>query len=260
MSKISKTFALFLTLIIALSWLTILMVKPASAQSIPKPSVPDFTFKVMDESYVEPLVYSTNPFTGETELVRGGNTVQKGRIEITIKNQPFTPYIDEKGGNVSLHYIFEFKGHFTDWDNLFDSYAGKQSNLEYTNIVLTYGEGSTLHGEHLGYLQGQIDFRVKAELGYWTSVEAFPDYEYSFTGEISDWSNTQTIDLTDISVSDSTSPNPTPTSTVPELSLLAIIPLIIALIPIALVKMVRKRKLSLLSGSEEFLSKQAIIR
>ena len=121
----------------------------------------------------------------------------KGRIEITIKNQPFTPYVDEKGGNVSLHYIIEFKGNFTNWDNVFDSYAREQSNLEYTTIVLTYGEGSTLHGEHLGHLQGQIDFRVKAELGYWTRIEAFPDYEYSFTGEISDWSNIQTITISD---------------------------------------------------------------
>ncbi len=46
MGNINKAFALLLTLIIALSCLTVLIVKPANAQSIPTPSVPKFTVKL----------------------------------------------------------------------------------------------------------------------------------------------------------------------------------------------------------------------
>jgi len=48
MGKIGKTLALFLTLIIALSRLTIVLVKPANGQALLKPSVPEFTLRYID--------------------------------------------------------------------------------------------------------------------------------------------------------------------------------------------------------------------
>jgi hypothetical protein len=60
MGRINNALALFLTLIIATSCLTLLIFKPANAPS-PLPSTPEFTSKVVASS-----------------------------IEVTIKNQPLT--------------------------------------------------------------------------------------------------------------------------------------------------------------------------
>ena len=68
MGRLSKSFALLLVLIMALSSLGLLIIKPACAQSIPQPSVPEFTLKVVQDSFNVPISYS---------------------IEVTIKNQPF---------------------------------------------------------------------------------------------------------------------------------------------------------------------------
>ena len=48
MDKIGKTSAIFLALTIAMSCLTLPAVKPAHAQTIPKPPVPEFTAKYVD--------------------------------------------------------------------------------------------------------------------------------------------------------------------------------------------------------------------
>ena len=68
MGKIGKTFAIFLTLIVAMSCLTLLTVKPVNAQSIPKPSVPEFTLQIADHSYDVPAktTSTTDPYTGKT--------------------------------------------------------------------------------------------------------------------------------------------------------------------------------------------------
>ena len=73
MSKIGKTFALFLTLIIAMSCLTLLTVKPAFAQSIASPSIPQFSVKYSGLFY-DPL-----------------SAVDNRTLFFTIRNQPFTP-------------------------------------------------------------------------------------------------------------------------------------------------------------------------
>ena len=59
MDSITKSFALILIGIMAISCISLLTVKSASAQTIPRPSVPEFTAKVVDTT-----------------------------LEVTIKNQP----------------------------------------------------------------------------------------------------------------------------------------------------------------------------
>ena len=105
MGRISKTFALFLTLITVMSCLTIVMVKPPSAQSIPKPSVPEFTVQLVDRSYDEPPTYQKDPSTGQDKLVWIGGHIDNKTIDFTIKNQPFIPYkTDEKQYRTILQY------------------------------------------------------------------------------------------------------------------------------------------------------------
>jgi hypothetical protein len=57
-----KTFALSLILLLALS--NLMMAESASAQSIPKPSVPEFTIRYRDYSYSIPPTYGINEYTG----------------------------------------------------------------------------------------------------------------------------------------------------------------------------------------------------
>jgi hypothetical protein len=84
MGKTSKAFALILTILIVMSCLTILTVKPANAQSIPKPSVPEFTLNIVD-----------------------------GSLLIEIQNQPIIPNGHDTAG---IFYDFRYKWHeSTNW-------------------------------------------------------------------------------------------------------------------------------------------------
>jgi hypothetical protein len=208
MCSTGKSFTLVLILIIAISSLSLMMLKPANAQTS-KPSVPEFSLKIID-------------FSGAKA------------IELSIKNQPFESYQDN-GQTISLYYNVHFKLRNSDsWTALY--YCGDvfptHSSSEY--IKLDYPLTLTSPGSSSYYLlkekdgnyyilsqisaNDQIDFRVQAMEGYLTSA--------SFTGETSDWTNVQTITIPGAS----TSPNPTPTPTIPEFPTLAILPLFVVLL------------------------------
>jgi len=164
MGSIGKNFVFVLILIMAISSLSLLMIKPADAQTA-KPSVPEFTLKLID-------------FSGAKA------------IELSIKNQPFESYQDN-GQPISLYYNVHFKLHNSDsWTALY--YCGDvfptHSTSEY--IKLDYPLTLTSPGSSSYYLlkekagnyyilsqisiDDQIDFRVQAMEGYLTSA--------SFTG------------------------------------------------------------------------------
>jgi len=118
MDRLSKSFAIFIILIIAISSLSLLLVKPASAQSIPKPSVPEFAVKFVGSMLV-----------------------------ITIKNQPFTPSMIQDNHTppytwtTSLCFDVQTKLHssenWTDWFPVYDGYPPQNSSSTFT--VLSYG-------------------------------------------------------------------------------------------------------------------------
>ena len=257
----NKNLAIVLILIMAISTLSLMMIRPTSAQSIPKPSAPEFTLKYVDNSYdVAPkTTSSTDPYTGKViSTTIPGYHVQNKSVEIIIKNQPFTSYLNENGSRVYLFYDIESKGHFENW-TLFSSDASywlKQklsesyppgfipiSDSQYT--VITYALGNISDG-------GRVDFRAQAIIGYSTRInttfsgipiglEPGESYHYyTFTGQISDWSPTQTITIGETSAS--TSPNPTLTSTntvsvtptVPEFPIWVVLPFFVSvfLIPV----------------------------
>ncbi len=264
MGRIDKTSALFLTLIIAMSCLTMLAVQSANAQTIPKPSVPEFTLKYVDSStYVEPI-YSTDQYTGKSVITQEGYYQQNKSIIITITNLPFTKALQDQ--NLTLFYQIKYKGSFGEyWSNLNQTsvnsiYEVSQGRryLAYPDApfsVVTLGfSGNNGSARYLVYNfisdipdGGKVDFQLRTFVGYFTKIYEYdkcvpgipggdptdpvPHY-YAFTGETSDWSNTQTLRISDDSVSSAT-PNPSPT--VPEfpfvavLSLLAVIPLITVL-------------------------------
>jgi len=218
--------------------------KPANAQSIPKPSVPEFTLKYIDNSYeMPPTATSTiDPYTGKTITTTSpGYQVEEKSIEITVTNQPFTPYTDAEGNLVNIFYNVRYKGHFggeSDWITPFyrtirngiPGFTAKnpQSSSGYTTIIVPseFRVGDV------------VDFQVQRMEGFHTPWEPLPMPmgTSKFTGQYSDWSNTQTI------IIPSSDGSPAPSPTVPELSWLVIVPLLFSLF--AIVVLVRYRKTS----------------
>jgi len=188
------------------------MAESASAQSITKPSVPEFTVKYVDNSYDVPPVYEKNNYTGNYDMTKMGEREDNRTLEITIKNQPFTPFTDASSGKaVNLFYNVRYKGSFgqdwrsmfgerVDWltDNTFDpyleyGYPAQDSSSEYTTIVYHFP---------WNIVAGQMDIQVEALQGYTergfnyeASNMLMTVYKYTFYGQESGWSTTQTITI-----------------------------------------------------------------
>jgi hypothetical protein len=229
MGTIGKAFAFFLMLIIVMSCLTLLLVKPASAQTIPKPSVPEFTAKLVDRSYNVPATTAIDPYTGQT-INNPAHRVENYTIDLTIKNQPYTPVVAENGVNTDFVYQVQVKGHFaTDWIPMYPFGEGpKMSNTDYTVItylLLLSGDSYylTSHDSTMPSTNtitglppnASIDFQIEALSGYWTRTIQFASQH--FEAQESGWSPTQTVSLPASSVSPTqtspTSSTPTTTST-----------------------------------------------
>ena len=250
MSCKSKSLSILFVLLLAVS--SLLVVKSACAQSIPTPSVPQFSLKFVDNSYNVPATAepTTDPYTNKTTITAiPGYHVENLTIEVTIKNQPFPSTID--GNATSLYYDVQIKPHFgEDWTDQYP-YSGPssihfptQSNSEYTvlSFPASYAAGD------------QVDFQVQAILGYiymgWLSssnpsVDVPVPYPY-FESQASGWSPTQTFIMPNTSASPSTATTPTPTATptVPELSWSVILPLLASMLCVAVIVKLRKRALA----------------
>jgi hypothetical protein len=221
-----------------MSCLTLLIVKPVNAQSIPTPTIPTFTLKYLNASY---SVTTTDPYTGATTTQQKDNST----IEISIKNQPFT--YSYNNTNYYLYYNIGYKGHFEhgNWTYLYHyiSYTSSSDfipnmfpatkNSEYTIALIPANFPA----------DAKVDFEVQAIEMHDGMVPYYPHlssvmlgqiyYEHGVVfGQSSDWSNIETINLADDSVTVSTSANPnvtlSPTPTVPELSWLIILPLFLS--------------------------------
>jgi len=191
--------------------------------SIPKPSVPEFTVKIVSYPYDVPPTTTTtvDPYTGkETVTTQPGYRVENKSIELIIKNQPFTPHTDAEGHIINLYYNVRVKGHFEDcWRELYsiDEMMREERGAHKQGPVQS-SSGYTVISCSADYPDdGQVDFQVQALAGYYT--EWWPALggpgKWNFTGQLSEWSNTQTIRMSDGTVTVSTSPNPTesPTAT-----------------------------------------------
>jgi hypothetical protein len=183
---------------------------PNYSDYVPTPNVPEFTMTFLQSEY---NVTVTDPYTG----VNTTQQVNNNSIEITIRNQPFSPYtylFSYRGISsstvTSLWYNIQAKGHYSqDWADvagtIYPSPSSTQSNLsDYTVISapnpIAYPEG------------GLVDFRVRAMAGGW-----FPDANYFaryLVSKNSSWSPTQTITIP--------ATLPTPSPSIPEFPLTAL--------------------------------------
>lgn len=228
MSKIPSV--VLILVLVASSLIMIGTIGNTSAQ-ISKPSVPEFTVRYVDSSYYVPPSYGIDEFSGEKVQTGGGFTNYNKTVELSIKPQPFTPYVDGEGHKVDLEYIVEYKGHFgEEWKR----YPHNWNIDNFHNTVL-FGLGNensdhSISDPHadLGHLStgDQVDFRVKAQVGYYTLV---PDpYNrpwdvsavFTSLGE-SGWSSTQTLTIgenTSTSAPSTTPAQSTPTPTPSEIA------------------------------------------
>jgi hypothetical protein len=94
--------ALLLSALATIMYLGIVQAS-VDANDTPKPSIPEFTLKFVDNSYYVPPTYEINPYTGENVMTEEGYHVEKKSIVLKIKNQPFTHYYDN-GTSIGLFY------------------------------------------------------------------------------------------------------------------------------------------------------------
>ncbi len=211
----------------------------------PGVSVPEFTLALVSHPYDVPAtspIYTTNPYTGAQEQVSSGSAgynVQNSTIQLSIRNQ-HVAYSDGSMAFITFYNI-RVKGHFSqNWTEISfldenpsiktvstpDAVLVVESSSDYTVVQIpanTFPDDS------------KVDFQVQAILGcyntrwVWDTRTIFNMYEQWYVGNTdcgsylssfvaestSDWSNTQTLNLTDGSVYGSTqvtsalSPSPT---------------------------------------------------
>jgi len=281
MNCLHKCLTLALIAVTAVSCIGLFTVKPANAQ-IPAPSVPQFAVQYAVYTYYYAPTYSINPYTGQNETISSGGQIDNQTIEFMVANQPFTPYTDSNGNYIGLFYNFRCKGHFgTQW-TYYPFTPTEQGTLQSTYIkeiepsaaFPASNTQNTTISIDLSYLNlqndaqgGQVDFQVQALIGYIGTINIPNDNGnslFSFTGQSSNWSNTQTLTInynqnSTVSTAlskQTTSPTPTSTPSVPELSWLVIAPLLLSVFFVAVIfrhRKLRARKLNFHSLLNPFL-------
>ncbi len=245
MNKMGTVATLALLLLLATAT-SVIAAKPVDAQSKPNLSAPEFTAKFVDTSYdvLPKSTTATDSYTGEEKVTTiTGYHIQNATFVVTIKNQPFASYA-ASDHQVSLYYGVQVKGHFsTYWGNT-TFYQNDQpflgvSDGKYTTVVFGLGGNNGTYDPESGRqgfmgasfiggsYGGQADFRVIAVAGYYISVQDPPNpfnvrhpYHLEFiTVQTSDWSNAQTLTISENSISSPTSnPTASPTTTSPTVT------------------------------------------
>lgn len=208
-TKVSKRVVLLLIAMLATS--SLILVGSASAQSITKPSVPEFTLKYVDHSYDMPPTYSIDPYTGQN-ITHPGYHVENKTIDIIIKNQPFTSSMD--GATYQLYYNVRQKGSYEEnwtegrWTDSGPGSLVPQSNSQSTVISIPV---------HSYPINASLDFQIQAVIGgYYQHIPPSPlvpavTYFGVLASGESKWSSTQTIIIPDFTKSTSS-----PTSTLDQ--------------------------------------------
>jgi hypothetical protein len=189
-----KTIAISFLLILALSSITF----SETLASTPKPSIPEFTVKLVDSSYDVPASSSIDPYTGQT-ITNPAEHVDNRTIEVKVKNQPFTPYTDDKSSfTIKLYYNIRVRGHFGgNWTEVFsvDNAHPVQSNSDYTIISLPLGGNVGPFASLPTNSSSQVDCQVEAMIGYFSRSGGVFLAPWYFAGEESGWSGTQTVTI-----------------------------------------------------------------
>lgn len=214
MGNISQRVTLLLTLIIAIP--IIASATPVNAQTITKPTIPEFTVELTGPSFDLPPTYSFNSSTGLFDPNIGYH-IEYSTVKITIKNQPFSNQTNYD----YLYYNVRIKPHnYPDnyWLELYHAGADGypiQTLSDSTTIPLPV-EGAQALGTTIP-TGATTDIQVEAMIGHIgrnQTMVPYP-YPYVFIGETSGWSNTQSVTVppkTPFSTPSSWHPSSTPTA------------------------------------------------
>ena len=159
---------------------------PTEPVSIPKLSIPEFTVELGDHSYVVPSYTSPDPYTGDP-ITHPSYTVENITIDITIKNQPFTP----PDSLTNLYYNIRVKGNFEQsWTELYEI----SNNTPQNTLRIQSTSKNTVISVPQDYPSGGlVDFQVEAVIA---TAHPLPNTNFGYwTWETSGWSNTQTIEI-----------------------------------------------------------------
>jgi hypothetical protein len=181
------------------------VVESAFAQSITKPSVPEFKLSYTNYVYDEPA--ATSQWSGEP-IPNSGYHYDYREVYIKVRNQPNDAYVNENSVNngvrEKLYYNVRVKNHFSnDWVELWGQspvyadngsiiigtwyYGASDSEVTYIGSINLNGRTNIIHASRDVAVGDQVDFQVKALIGYQNFEK------HSFFGEESAWSNTQTL-------------------------------------------------------------------
>ena len=240
MDSISKSFSLFLIVLLAVS--SLIMAKPAFAQTIPTPSVPEFT-----ANFTHTIVYLTS------DQLRDNYTIQ-----VVIENQPYA--YSNSGVTYQLYYDIRWKTLSQEnWTDVYptENLISNDVNYSYSQYVAFSApqesesqytaDSFSFYNPLPAYFQQNfpnipdnthLDFQVEAIIGHNSTYyphQYFEDHYPAIAFDVtSGWSNTQLLTVNYNSNSTSTtSPNPTissaltstPTPIVPEFPTWIILPL-----------------------------------
>jgi hypothetical protein len=235
MGSTSKTLALILIGLMAISSASLLAVRPANGQTqpIPTPSVPEFSVKYVDNSYYAPTSTTITDQNGNFRVVQG--YVENKTFEFTIQNQAFTPYTvlyNTSQTVVSLMYNIRMKPHSSNdsWVYMTHLSDGYLSQSVGNSTIASYPVDQ-LFPSGIPY-NSLVDAQVQALIG---NVHRYNIVaSWTFNGTESDWSSTQTVTIP------ASSPSPTSTSSVPEFPAIALLPLLLSVLSVAVI--IRNRK------------------
>jgi hypothetical protein len=205
LGKIGRSLSLTLLLVLVISSMILLWVKPVTAQTIPKPSVPQFTLQLVGPPFIQNTTYSLNPNTGQIEP-NIGYTNQYSQLVIVVKNQQF----DSQYGSIYYNVTRNGTPFIRNGDDEVQ-YPEQTTGSDTTTITF-----SIFGGWGYGSIVGQqVNIQVQAMLGtdQWGRTLAFASQGYYFSGAVGDLSNPQTISVpANVPLSSPSSLTPTPSS------------------------------------------------
>jgi hypothetical protein len=182
-----KSFSVLLVVLLVSS-LAIVCLSGAQAQTISKPSVPQFTMSFEGPSFLRNTTYQLDPNSGQV-VADLGFTNQYTSIVLTIKNQPFD------SSNGKLYYGIQIKNQNTgnQWKNVTYDGPYPEQTPDSNNTILRLNIQSQWSLPSIAGLK--TDIRIQAMLGnfYYGHVNILGGW--LFSGQVSDWSGAQTAEV-----------------------------------------------------------------
>ncbi len=192
------------------------MIGSSFAQSITKPSSPEFSLKPVVYAYnVSPITF-VHPSFGRITINQTSYRLEDCSINVVIKNQPFISFF-ANDSPVMLYFQVQIKGHNSDFWQFYPFLIITESPIPSENYFPQTDAEYTIISVPAFYPLGAqaptLDFRVRALMGYSNMTNhglyGFPEW-FEFYGETGDWSSAQTITISPSSFR----PEPTSTPTI----------------------------------------------